>query len=664
MLGRSHPILVRLSRSDLGAAERRIRPKTLRNRVLPWFLVGCCVLPVLSGFSQTSNTASPTFPAVLQFLTTTIDWYRQSATAERIATEPEDMAYAEDNQRIADEVVRLAFDFARQQANLEAAKGKGTQSQADGSAYSQYQSLMQAAAAADQQADQTQSDLQALKQELESAPAKKKPELQSQIAETESGLALVQARRDALHSMTEFVNGASSTGSDPSALRSQVEELARSLPVGVAAPVGSGQPAAVASTAKTPVIANRPTTSGIWGLTADLFRLSGKVRTLAAQVHLTDALAQSSNQLRTPMAASLRQMIQVGDQLASQSQTLDPATLAKQKQQLDELTAQFKQVSASVIPLSKLAVLLEVYKRSLLNWQVSVRNEFRDELRDFLLRLGGLVMVLAIIFGFGEVWRRTILRYVQDVRRRYQFLLLRRIVLWIAIVLVLIFTFATAIGSIATFAGLITAGVALALQNVIVSVVGYFFLIGKYGIRVGDRVQVAGVTGEVVDIGLARFHLMELSNEGPESQPTGRVVAFSNSIVFQPTSGMFKQIPGTNFIWRQIALTFAPENDYHVVRERVNAAMERAFADYHEPLERQRRTMEQTLTSISAAELTAKSRLHFTSSGIEVVVRFPVLLSRASEMDDRLTRELFAEIDREPKLHLVGSEILAVKPAS
>ena len=106
------------------------------------------------------------------------------------------------------------------------------------------------------------------------------------------------------------------------------------------------------------------------------------------------------------------------------------------------------------------------------------------------------------------------------------------------------FTFATELGSLATFAGLITAGVAVAMQSVLVSMVGYFFLIGKYGIRVGDRVQVGTVTGEVIDLGLVRLHLMELSGHGALG-PTGRVVAFANSIVFQASGGPASTWPGT-----------------------------------------------------------------------------------------------------------------------
>ncbi len=613
----------------------------------------------ISLFSQTTSPSVISSADVLQFLTRTIDWYHQASIEQKIATEPGDVAYVDDDRRVADQVVRLAFDFARQQADWIAKESKTSQPQTQAAnAYSQYQSLIQAMTKADQQVQDTQAELQGLKQQLESAPAKKRSELQSQIAETESELNLISARRDVLHGMIDFANGAAS-GSGASGLRSQIEELARSVPNGVADTGTTSQP--TSSPSNPAATGNKSPPSGIWGLAADLFHLSSKKRTLEQQIRSTDALTTAAKSLRAPLITNLRQMIQAGDQLAAQPDTNDRAALAQQKQKLDALTIQFKQLSAAVLPLSKQSILFELYKRNLVNWEDSIRSEYRDDLRNLLLRLGALAAIVGIIFVFGELWRRAIFRYVQDVRRRYQFLLLRRIVLWVSIILVLVFTFATEIGSIATFAGLITAGVAVALQNVIVSIVGYFFLIGKYGIRVGDRVQVGGVMGEVVDIGLARFHLMELSSDAPESQPTGRVVAFSNSVVFQGSGGLFKQIPGTSFVWHRLQLTFASDSDYHVIRERVNAAVDRAYADYRENLERQRRTMEQNLASISATELTPRIRLRFTPSGIEVMITFPVLLQKASEMDDRLSREVLAEVDREPPLKLLGSEIPTIK---
>jgi hypothetical protein len=83
---------------------------------------------------------------------------------------------------------------------------------------------------------------------------------------------------------------------------------------------------------------------------------------------------------------------------------------------------------------------------------------------------------------------------------------------------------------------------------------------GKFGIRTSDRVQVAGVNGEVIEIGLIRFHVMELI--GSDVQPSGRVVAFSNAIVFQPTAALFRQIPATDFLWHETSVTLAADSDY------------------------------------------------------------------------------------------------------
>jgi small-conductance mechanosensitive channel len=310
--------------------------------------------------------------------------------------------------------------------------------------------------------------------------------------------------------------------------------------------------------------------------------------------------------------------------------------------------------------LSKVGILLNIYRTTLKNWRQAVRDTERDEGKQLLLRLGILAVLIGVIFAVGEIWRRATFRYVHDTRRRYQFLLLRRIVIWATVVIIIVLTFASQLGSAVTFAGLITAGIAVAMQNVITSIVGYFFLIGKYGLRVGDRVQIAGVTGEVVDIGLVRIHLMELS--GPtDSQPSGRIVAFSNSVVFQAGPGIFKQIPGTNFIWHELKLTLASETNYHQAKERITKAVDDALGNYREAIANQRRAVERSLTSVTAAELQPKIRLHYAATGIEVTIRYPVEIGKAAEIDDHIMRELMAALDRDPKMKLISAEIPTAK---
>ncbi|HEV7716164.1 MAG TPA: mechanosensitive ion channel domain-containing protein, partial [Steroidobacteraceae bacterium] len=202
------------------------------------------------------------------------------------------------------------------------------------------------------------------------------------------------------------------------------------------------------------------------------------------------------------------------------------------------------------------------------------------------------------------------------------------------------FTFATELSSLVTFAGLITAGLAVAMQSVLVSIVGYFFLIGKFGIRVGDRVQIGTVTGEVIELGLVRLHLMELSSGVGPLGPTGRVVAFANSIVFQTSGGIFKQIPGVNLAWHEITLVIPPDSDYTAVKEQLLQAANSVINDYREDITRQTKEIQKTTASHAGGEAQTQVQLRFSATSVEAIIRYPVQLKLAAEIDERVSREL------------------------
>jgi hypothetical protein len=97
---------------------------------------------------------------------------------------------------------------------------------------------------------------------------------------------------------------------------------------------------------------------------------------------------------------------------------------------------------------------------------------------------------------------------------------------------------------------------------VLLSVAAYFFIIGRYGIKVGDRITIASVTGDVVDVGLIRFYLMELAGTGTSLNPTGRIAVFSNAVLFQAGTPLYKQIPGTEYAWHELIVKLADASDY------------------------------------------------------------------------------------------------------
>jgi small-conductance mechanosensitive channel len=287
--------------------------------------------------------------------------------------------------------------------------------------------------------------------------------------------------------------------------------------------------------------------------------------------------------------------------------------------------------------LSKAGALLDQYRNNLDSWRITTRTQYRAALMTLAARVGFLLLLLTAVFVAGELWKRAVLSYVQETRRRHQLLLVRRIVIWAVAIVIVGIALATEASSFATFAGLLTAGVAVAMQSVLVSIVGYFFLIGKYGLRVGDRVQIANVTGEVIDLGLVRLHLMEL---GPQHGPTGRVVAFANSVVFQASGGIFKQIPGVSLGWREVSLGVPDDGDHNEIKRRLLAAAHRVLEDYRDDLERQTRELRKTSSSRAAEEAQAQVQLRFSAGSVDAIVIYPVPLQRAAEVEERMSRAL------------------------
>jgi len=592
---------------------------------------------------------------IITFLNQSIVWYRQQGVLQQLASQPSDIIFLNDTRQQADQIVQLSFDFAR--ARAQALGAAATPGAVGGAAQaspggSQYQALTQMLANVEKQVEQTQAELESFKHQLATASGRKGRTLESTIAETQSELDLQQARRDMVRSMMQFASG---SGVSAGNLSSQVEELSRTVLVASDHNKSAGTEGSRPAASQVAVPAPKPAPSGIWGLISDTLALRRKTESLDDAAKAAASLEDSAREIRTPLATDMKDLVQRGDKLASQPDSQDPAALAQQKKELDDLTARFKELSTAVLPLGKQRLLLDAYQRTLLNWRSTVVTQYTAELKSLAWRLSGLAAILGVLFAFSELWRRATFRYVQDARRRYQFLLLRRILLWFLIAVVIIVTFASELGSLATFAGLMTAGVAVALQNVILSIAGYFFLIGKYGVRVGDRVEVAGVTGDVADIGLVRLHLMEVGAGGFGARPTGRIVAFSNAVVFQANAGLFKPVPGTKFAWHEIVLTLPDGGDYHRVENRMMTAVKNVFAQYRQSMDVEHRRMERTLTGIPIHNLDPESRLRLTPTGVDVIIRYPVGLDQAAEIDDRIARQVLDATEHETKVKVSGS---------
>ena len=591
--------------------------------------------------AQPINRAVMMGDEVVNILDETVDWYRMLGVQQQSATQPSDLLILYANRQAADRVVALAFELARANAELLSSQAE-LQQEAQPDATSSPQALQREQRDLDTRKTNLQAEIAAAERQLGAAAAEERGMLQAKVAELQSELDLVSARLNLLNNMMEFAHETDANGSGVTALKDHIDAIAASVPAasGVMPELGAAEAGAAVDAGLGPADQVGARRFGIWDLGRNVIRLQNKLATIDEVDRRTEALQQTFMQSRTAPEEQIRMLSSRGDELAARSGGSNAAALRSARSEYDTIAWLFAQTSSILVPLTKAGVLLDQYRSNLDSWRDATRTQYFAALRTLAARLGLLLLLLAAVFAGGEVWKRAVFKYVQETRRRHQLLLVRRIVVWAIALVIIGIAFATEASSFATFAGLLTAGIAVAMQSVLVSIVGYFFLIGKYGLRVGDHVQIGTVSGEVIDLGLVRLHLMEL---GPQHGPTGRVVALANSVVFQASGGIFKQIPGVSLAWRELSFTLPGDADYAAIKERLLGAASRVLENYGEELERQTRELNKTSWG-TTDKAEAQVQLRFSHDSIEAIVRYPVPLQRAAEVEERMSRALLEAV--------------------
>ncbi len=603
-----------------------------------------------SAAKASTGAHTPDARAVISYLSDVINWYGHLGVEAQLVSDPDETLFFADDRQTAAEVLRLAFEYARAQAAFiaktsqqnPAAPGATSSpaAEATGTVAENLANVTNTLKKLQGTSDTLSARIKALRTQLAKAPAAKRASISAQIDGVQSELDLNQARLDAFNALQQYESGSAAQDQSGS-LNSQIDELEHSI--------SASSKKTLATPADTLVASKEP--NGIISLASELLALGTKLDSLDQNRALAQALSERAAAVRKSILKLITSLDARGSALAQGAAAADVATLKDRKQSFDNLLAEHKLLSAAALPLSKQIVLLGIYTDNVGRWHDAVSQRRNRELRRLLIRLIVLAASLLLIFGGGLVWRWLTNRYVIDIRRRGQVMAARRLAIGLMILIVLLLNFSDEIGSAATVVGFAAAGIALALQNVILSVAGYFFLIGRFGIKAGDRVQIGGVTGDVIDIGLVKLSLMELGGTGTHREPTGRVAVFSNAIVFQPSGNFFKQAPGTSFVWNEVRLTLAPDVDYRLAEKRILDAVDEVFARYRDRVMRDYRHLERDL-NVMLETPKPQSRLHLSQSGLEIIIRYPAETYTAPQITDEISRRVLDAINKEPRLCL------------
>lgn len=328
-------------------------------------------------------------------------------------------------------------------------------------------------------------------------------------------LRIEQARYELLQTILANLNAASNKS--PDKLRYTIESLTRSIPE------LSGEK--IAKPEAKPVKQVAPS---ILSVSSAIFEVTRKQRELATALDKTAETKKQSMEVMKLLRAGLGE-----EQPAEAKEEAGEEQVAAVPMTTDERVDAYKRIGGLIVPLAETMRWIDASKQTLKEWHEVLEQYRKQLLRQLGIYLGMLFTTLLIAILLSELARRA-LKKVNDPKRKRKLNAARRIATGIAILFILLFNFISDFGSFATFAGFLTAGLAVALQSVLLSLVAHFLFYGRYGVRAGDRVNVAGVTGDIVQIGWVRFYLRELrETESGELEPTGKTVALPNSVLFQ-----------------------------------------------------------------------------------------------------------------------------------
>ena len=543
------------------------------------------------------------------------------------ATTPEERQLAQDAVRTADHEVDLAFTSALRMANhLPAVQNAQTR-------------------AIDQRIQKIQAELQADQEKISllTAQAKKakgdrQEELREQIEVLRAEVALDQDDlADAQQDLTRA--GGNTRGRLQQLL--EEHEAAEHANGSVRVDTGSGNgttPAAAPAAGS--FIAEWREWSALRGRREQLLEAERDTLNRAA------ALSESHDLLEKQVASE-----QTGKKAAAEQTTADlaaraPGRAGDVRKAAAAVVASLASLSSdekSVTDLDRRMADLRHLGATYGEWSSLVKAQELRALHNLIRSLLWIILALLVLFLAHQAIDRFLARL--GLERKQQSTLraiLRFAVETLAVLVILLVVFGTP-SQLSTILGLAGAGLTVVLKDFIVSFLGWFGLMGRNGIRVGDWVEINGVRGEVIEISLLRTVPLETGNWAEGGYPTGRQVAFLNSYAVE--GYYFNFTTAGQWLWDELQVLVPPGEDPYPLIERVRAIVAKETENSVQAAEQewQRVTRRYGVRSLSAAPAVD---VRPSDSGVKLVVRYMTRAGERAEVRSRLSHAVVEILHR------------------
>ncbi|HET9994866.1 MAG TPA: mechanosensitive ion channel domain-containing protein [Candidatus Acidoferrum sp.] len=267
--------------------------------------------------------------------------------------------------------------------------------------------------------------------------------------------------------------------------------------------------------------------------------------------------------------------------------------------------------------------------------------------------LTGVAFILGILLIglFFDSWLERLLGKTSLDRRQVETLrAVTRVAVQVFAVLFILLVIFGPPQQLGTFLGLAGAGLTVALKDFIIGFFGWFVLMGKNGIRLGDWVEINGVTGEVVELGMFHTVLLETGNWTDSGHPTGRRVTFTNSFAIE--GHYFNFSTSGQWLWDELQVVLPPGQDPYPL---VDALQKKVLEATAETAKQAEKEWKSAATSRQMSALSAAPAINVKPvvGGVEIAVRY---ITRANERYQLRAKLYQAAVD------LLGGKIAQVPP--
>lgn len=270
------------------------------------------------------------------------------------------------------------------------------------------------------------------------------------------------------------------------------------------------------------------------------------------------------------------------------------------------------------------------------------------------------LIVIFVVLVLRYVGAMLVSRRVTDTELQFRAKKTLTYVATVVVVVALVFIWLPFVDDLATFLGLLSAGIAIALADVFLNLAGWAYVVFRRPFRVGDRVQIGRDAGDVVDIRAFRFTILEIGNWVDADQSTGRIIHVPNGRLFREPIANYTE--GFHYIWHEIPLLVTFESDWHAAE----ALLREALGEVAIPEDVARRTTEQVSPSrdyrITYTELRPNVYVSTRDSGVLLTGRILVEARRRRAVEDAVWRHILDAISQDESVDLAYPTIRGYLP--